>query len=453
MNENANKSSRRSRNGQFEGTAAPITSNRNHIPAMIDELDFSLLGEPNDMFDSNQPVESAQSLSPQYYPPSTAGPSTASPFFGTKSPNILGQQFRRQSFGGRMLVHCKCCPQSDISPGALPSQCPGASRQHQMPTPQELPLEQQNIGHQLTAAGEQYGSSCLACTDFHHLSASDMEQQEWPSDRADLIRVKSTDSHISASVPGRFTTNTHIDTPIESASSSSTKSPLLPVPSALPNSQPAPNHNPAPNSHPPTTQSNPNPELEARFERILDTVEEAGFDSIDSMGSCYYTTTFSPNSICASTQSMSRRRHLRKFLEDISESARGWNAQEAQGYHEGITRSAVNVYVEELGWLKDAGWGGGDGPAKRDEGVRKIRDAVLNEDMMGLLRDEKRFLRDRVSLANHLSVSLDNPLTNFPTSQIPESWSLLTELARSAGLSQPQSSQAACVFLCILMTG
>jgi hypothetical protein len=112
------------------------------------------------------------------------------------------------------------------------------------------------------------------------------------------------------------------------------------------------------------------------------------------MAACYYTMTFSPNSLCASAQALSRRRYLRKFLEDVRQGARGWNVGEAQGYQEGIVGSAVSVCVEELGRLRE----GMSGEGGSVESVRRIREAVLDREMIGGLREEKRLLKERVGI-------------------------------------------------------
>jgi hypothetical protein len=151
-----------------------------------------------------------------------------------------------------------------------------------------------------------------------------------------------------------------------------------------------------------TTERTASADLETRFERIFDVIEEAGFDSIDSMAACYYTTTFSPNSPCASAQSLSRRRHLRKFLEDIRESARGWDAGESRGYQEGIIKCTTSVYTDELGCIKNDL--GRAGAVARVDSMKRIRDAVLDEETVRLLKDEKRLLREKVRF--HLLLSM-----------------------------------------------
>jgi len=133
--------------------------------------------------------------------------------------------------------------------------------------------------------------------------------------------------------------------------------------------------------------------LEKNFERIIDIVEEAGFDSIDSMVSCYYTTKFSPNSLCASAQTLSRRRYLRKFLEDLRHHAKGWDVGEAHGYQEGIMTSAGSVCSEELEKLRI----GMREVAEDFERLQNILERFPGADVCGSLKEEKRYLKERVS--------------------------------------------------------
>lgn len=88
--------------------------------------------------------------------------------------------------------------------------------------------------------------------------------------------------------------------------------------------------------------------LENRFERILELVEEAGFDTLDGMAAAYYTTKFQPDSHARYAQSQSRTRYLRPLLQALNVSSTDWPRREVAGYKDGIARSAEGVYVEEL---------------------------------------------------------------------------------------------------------
>lgn len=353
------------------------------------------------MFNSNQGTNPARSISPQYCSPVFAAPSTSPPFFGSKGPNLLEGHFRRQSMPSAISTTCECNPKSALVPTRFPPLWSEACRQHQIPTTQHEVLEErQNICCQSTPSEEPCSRTGSSCTNLYRPSVSEHEQRDWQNQGIDLTSMSSPLSRISIPTQGRLPSEAHLLTPINSAPSSLTKSPLLTAQSALPSNQPVPN----PYLHDTTAQSSAtrrtaSTDLETRFELIFDAIEEAGFDSIDSMAGCYYTTTFPPNSLCASAQSLSRRRHLRKFLEDIRESARGWDAGESQGYQDGIIMSATCVYVDELGWLKDRGCSGtaGAGVVASVDSMKRIRDAALDDEMVRVLKDEKRLLRERVS--------------------------------------------------------
>lgn len=105
-------------------------------------------------------------------------------------------------------------------------------------------------------------------------------------------------------------------------------------------------------SHEPEESPSTSLSLEARFERILELVEEAGFDTLDGMAAAYYTAKFQPDSRAYYAQFQSRTRYLRPFLQALSINSTDWPRREAAGYKDGIARSAVGVYVEELAGLR-----------------------------------------------------------------------------------------------------
>jgi hypothetical protein len=485
-------------------TAGSTAPNQELLPSIIDDLDFSLIGASNDLFDSNQGADPARSISPQYYSSVITGPSTAPPLYCSKSPNYFEEPYRRQSLSKPIPTTCDCNTQPTLSPTHFPGRRSDAGPPHQMPISQhEAPEERQNVCYQLTPAGESCNNRPRSgCAHMRCSSLSEHEQQDWQNQGMDLTDVNTPLLSLSIPAQARLPSEMRLPTPGDSASSSSTKSPPT-VRAVLPATNPdshVQNDTSNSNSAAITTtttktntstmqqSSSPSADLETRFERIFDAIEEAGFDSIDSMAASYYTARFPAGSLCAAAQSLSRRRHLRSFLEDVRDAARRWDAGESQGYQEATIKSATGVYVEELAGLRDraaaagcVGTGisgmGGTGGATRTDSVKRIRDAVLDEEMVKLLKDEKRLLRERVRSPSHflycfysysystfhtsfasspllsLQTSPDFffQLTHRPIHQTPENWSFLMELARSAGLSQPESSQIVCLFLCLLM--
>lgn len=124
--------------------------------------------------------------------------------------------------------------------------------------------------------------------------------------------------------------------------------------------------------------------LETRFERILKLVEEAGFDTLDGMAAAYYTAKFQPDSHAHYAQSQSRTRYLRPFLQALNVNSTDWPRREVAGYKDGIARSAVGFYVEELAGFRQrqlqqqtgevgspASTGSSDGPDTASLGGRR----------------------------------------------------------------------------------
>lgn len=88
--------------------------------------------------------------------------------------------------------------------------------------------------------------------------------------------------------------------------------------------------------------------LESRFERLLGMIEEAGFDSIDSMVTTYYTAQFSNQSIMHPMQAASRTRRLRTLLTALQADQLSWTEREKYAYSEEVTRAAEQIYSAEI---------------------------------------------------------------------------------------------------------
>lgn len=228
---------------------------------------------------------------------------------------------------------------------------------------------------------------------------------------------------------------------------------------------------------PPTTSLS----LETRFERILELVEEAGFDTLDGMAAAYYTAKFRADSRAHYAQSQSRTRYLRPFLQALNVNSTDWPLREVAGYQEGIARSAVGVYVGELTGFRQrqqqqqtreaespASTGSSDGPDTASLGGRraatlaeKFRQFFMAVDASRGVKGDSQVFRQQVGPSSshtprlcrwmddltHLSRSISN---KPPCSQVPQLWSLLTQLAQNAELPQSQGSQIVCGFLYIL---
>ena len=147
-------------------------------------------------------------------------------------------------------------------------------------------------------------------------------------------------------------------------------------------------------------------DLESRFELILDIIEEAGFDSIDSMATEYYASNFKRNTTPQWAQSLSKTRNLKKFLAALHTSTKDWSSEEARGYREEIVRSAESTYVEELQQLKQSTMRDGTNHMQRtsSESILRARIGEQFEQLFQvaeysrLLKQDKQLLQQRVSL-------------------------------------------------------
>ncbi|PNY25065.1 Uncharacterized protein TCAP_04989 [Tolypocladium capitatum] len=174
----------------------------------------------------------------------------------------------------------------------------------------------------------------------------------------------------------------------------------------------------------------PSMPLEARFQRIADVVEEAGFDSIDSMMAAYYAATLSEDSTMRQTRSGNQTRRLRGFFSSLHSSHKAWGERERRVYREEIVRAAEGIYAEELRDLANAAVHTEERAsskyfekmsvdARRTDIVDQVLDILSNEDIAAFLKKDKEILQDCA----------------------PETWSLMTELARNAGLLRQQRAQ------------
>lgn len=87
---------------------------------------------------------------------------------------------------------------------------------------------------------------------------------------------------------------------------------------------------------------------DARLEQVLEAIDDAGFDSVESMTAAYYSSTFPAGSPLASAQALSKKRHLKRMLLALYESSKSWDAQECHNYREGIMQIAEDIIVEEV---------------------------------------------------------------------------------------------------------
>ena len=192
----------------------------------------------------------------------------------------------------------------------------------------------------------------------------------------------------------------------------------------------------------------------SEFEKILDVVEEAGFESIDMMAAQYYTANFAPNSTSQLAQANSRSRGLRRLLQTLQNASRIWSKQQRQVYKEEIVRSAKSICLGELRVFRER-------QAERPRRPTTYRtesapDSSINSDgsLIGHLNCCRAGTvgQQRQTLLKEKEFSQKKPAQQekrLLRQCLPETWSLLSELAWGCAYDFPpaQGSQMVYNFL------
>ena len=179
----------------------------------------------------------------------------------------------------------------------------------------------------------------------------------------------------------------------------------------------------------------------SEFENILNVIEDAGFDSVDMMTAQYYSANFRPNSIAQLAQANSRSRDLRQLIQALQKTTPYWSKQETQAYEEEIIQSAKSICLAELSDFREKRAEYSCGPS--GEGSPISNSTAKNSD------------RSSAGTVDKLRHLLLNEEANLPTQQekrllrqcVPETWSLLSGLARGSDLPPLQVSQIVYTFL------
>lgn len=180
-------------------------------------------------------------------------------------------------------------------------------------------------------------------------------------------------------------------------------------------------------SSPPAEYSRRGPKEDetSRLEKVLEAIDEAGFDSLDSMVAVYYTSEFPCGSPIHSAQALSKKRHLRRLLATLHESAKNWDAQELQNFREGIMRNAEDILVDEMQSLDMDSL---NGPGN-DKTLGKLESAFVGREGYEATKENKKVFKQRAT----------------------ETWSLLTELGNAVGIQPAQNAQIVSTFLSMLV--
>lgn len=187
--------------------------------------------------------------------------------------------------------------------------------------------------------------------------------------------------------------------------------------------------------------------LEDRFEMILESCKAAGYHSIDSMATEYYTASFPPNSHLAAIQNRSRSQGLSELLDNLYANFSAWNHErqspwafnESEKFRETILRLATNILIDEASQIER--------PQNQPAGVAQAAAEEANGQASsdGLSTDFRPRVKENVS-STRMRLLYICWLTNH-NMKAPGTWSSLSELAGSSGAPQsmvPHNYMSAC---------
>ncbi|CZR59324.1 uncharacterized protein PAC_09216 [Phialocephala subalpina] len=193
-----------------------------------------------------------------------------------------------------------------------------------------------------------------------------------------------------------------------------------------------------------TDLPNPNSkseDLEVCFERIIRAIEEAGFESVDDMATQYYTATFKEDSLPYWAQSRSRSRSLPALLASLQEGIKNWTTRDAQLYRQQIMHSAEGFFVEEIIRAKQ----------KTAQNLEVLRQQTCEEEASPPGDQTQMSVESLWKAITDLDFSQDFKRKKAMIREhMPETWSVLFEMTRRAGLCQLRGSQAINSFLFLL---
>ena len=188
--------------------------------------------------------------------------------------------------------------------------------------------------------------------------------------------------------------------------------------------------------------------------------QEAGFESIDIMAAQYYTANFAPNSTSQLVQANSRSRDLRRLLQTLLSATQDWSKQQRQVYEEDIVRSAKCICLDELRIFRER-----QADCSRRSTTYRTEsapDSSINSD--GSLISQLNCCRagtagqQRQPLLKGKEFGQKNPTQQekrLLRQCLPETWSLLSELAWGCAYDFPptQGSQVVYSFLHYVTSG
>jgi hypothetical protein len=130
----------------------------------------------------------------------------------------------------------------------------------------------------------------------------------------------------------------------------------------------------------------------SRLEKVLDAIDDAGFDSVESMIALYYASAFPAGSSLSAAQSLSKKRRLQRLLSTLHEVSKGWDQHEVQGYREGIMKSAEDIILGEMRFLTVKDLEGGN----KDCVIQQLESILSVTGSRQALKENKRVFREQV---------------------------------------------------------
>ncbi|KLJ07387.1 hypothetical protein EMPG_17117 [Blastomyces silverae] len=206
----------------------------------------------------------------------------------------------------------------------------------------------------------------------------------------------------------------------------------------------------------------PHETSERRLERILSVIEEEGYESLDDVVAEYYIGQFPKDSLLASEQFHSRTRRLGRLLHQVHRSSGAWSKKEAAGYRDVVTRAAEELFQEEVRSRANVIMDVQIHPHRRaspsPSSINRlwmpsheepdIPGSAANLSHNDTKASAHAAVRDLL-FESGLSPVLMQDLSRLQ-STVPETFTLLTELARASGLRRPDQSISVCLFLQML---
>jgi hypothetical protein len=91
--------------------------------------------------------------------------------------------------------------------------------------------------------------------------------------------------------------------------------------------------------------------IQQRFAYVSQSAKAAGFQSLESMISSYYTSNFQDTPSLANTQRLDRNRRLPRLFADICDNMSTWSSWEAHGCKEELLKVAETIFLTEFDGL------------------------------------------------------------------------------------------------------